>query len=154
MSNVQISLRKDFSKTGTGKTVTSDMICRGEGLKQLFKSDEGIKFLKPIRGTPPFWQKTQKDVLAMIRQIGIPAFFCSFSSADLRWSEIVESIMMQQGIAVNADELSWDEKCKILRSNPVTAARMFDHRFHLFLKNSYYVRCPSYWKSKRLFLQG
>ncbi|CAG2187940.1 unnamed protein product [Mytilus edulis] len=40
MSNVQISLRKDFSKTGTGKTVTSDMICRGEGLKQLFKSDE------------------------------------------------------------------------------------------------------------------
>ncbi|VDI77549.1 Hypothetical predicted protein [Mytilus galloprovincialis] len=70
----------------------------------------------------------------MIRQIGIPAFFCSFSSADLRWSEIVESIMMQQGIAVNADELSWDEKCKILRSNPVTAARMFDHRFHLFLK--------------------
>ncbi|CAG2223482.1 unnamed protein product [Mytilus edulis] len=40
MSNVQISLRKDFSKTGTGKKVTSDMICRGEGLKQLFKSDE------------------------------------------------------------------------------------------------------------------
>ncbi|VDI59074.1 Hypothetical predicted protein [Mytilus galloprovincialis] len=134
MSNVQISLRKDFSKTGTGKKVTSDMICRGEGLKQLFKSDEGIKFLKPIRGTPPFWQKTQKDVLAMIRQIGIPAFFCSFSAADLRWSEIIESIMMQQGIAVNADELSWDEKCKILRCNPVTAARMFDHRFHLFLK--------------------
>ncbi|XP_063411592.1 uncharacterized protein LOC134694510 [Mytilus trossulus] len=134
MSNVQISLRKDFSKSGTGKQVTSDMICRGDGLKQLFKSDEGIKFLKPVRGTPPFWQKTQKDVLAMIRQIGIPAFFCSFSSADLRWSEIVESIMMQQGIAVNAKELSWDEKCKILRSNPVTAARMFDHRFHLFLK--------------------
>lgn len=36
--------------------------------------DEGYKFLRPIRGTPPFWQSAQRDLFAMIRQLGKPTF--------------------------------------------------------------------------------
>lgn len=35
----------------------------------------------------------------------------------------------------NIENLSWEERCDFLRSNPVTAARHFDNRVKLFLKN-------------------
>ncbi|XP_061175632.1 uncharacterized protein LOC133184560 [Saccostrea echinata] len=135
ISNVQISLRKESAYSDEGKKITGEMLCDKDTLKELFKKDEAIKFLKPVRGTPPYWQAAQKDIFAMIRQLGIPQFFCSFSSADFRWAEIIETILRQQNDTRNLNELSWNDKCKILRSNPVTAARMFDHRFHTFLKD-------------------
>ncbi|XP_071155864.1 uncharacterized protein [Mytilus edulis] len=135
ISNVQISLRKQCPISKEGKKVTREMLCNKETLKELFKKDEAIKYLKPIRGTPPYWQSSQKDIFAMIRQLGVPTFFCSFSSADFRWSEIVDTILKQQGDMRNTENMTWDEKCKVLCSNPVTAARMFDNRFHKFLKN-------------------
>lgn len=39
------------------------MLCDKNVLKELFKKDEAIKFLKPVRGTPPYWQAAQKGVL-------------------------------------------------------------------------------------------
>ncbi|XP_062589569.1 uncharacterized protein LOC134251199, partial [Saccostrea cucullata] len=135
ISNVQISLRKESAFSADGSKITGEMLCDKNVLKNLFKKDEAIKFLKPVRGTPPYWQAAQKDIFAMIRQLGIPQFFCSFSSADFRWTEIVETILKQQGDTRKLENLTWNDKCKILRSNPVTAARMFDHRFHTFLNN-------------------
>ncbi|XP_071131126.1 reticulocyte-binding protein homolog 2a-like [Mytilus edulis] len=135
ISNVQISLRKQCPFSKEGKKVTREMLCNKETLKELFKKDEAIKYLKPIRGTPPYWQSSQKDIFAMIRQLGVPTFFCSFSSADFRWSEIVNTILKQQGDMRNSENMTWDEKCKVLCSNPVTVVRMFDHRFHMFLNN-------------------
>ncbi|XP_062580740.1 uncharacterized protein LOC134242656 [Saccostrea cucullata] len=135
ISNVQISLRKESAFSDDGKKISGEMLCDKKTLKELFKKDEAVKFLKPVRGTPPYWQAAQKDIFAMIRQLGIPQFFCSFSSADFRWPEIVETILKQQGDLRKLEELSWNDKCKILRSNPVTAARMFDQRFHTFLKD-------------------
>jgi len=70
----------------------------------------------------------------MIRQLGIPTFFCSFSAAEMRWPEFIDAILKQQGDNRKFSDLDWKAKCDILRSNPVTVARMFDHRFHLFLK--------------------
>ncbi|XP_063400159.1 uncharacterized protein LOC134684781 [Mytilus trossulus] len=135
ISNVQISLRKQCPFSKEGKKVTREMLCNKETLKELFKKDEAIKYLKPIRGTPPYWQSSQKDIFAMIRQLGVPTFFCSFSSADFRWSEIINTILKQQGDTRNSENMTWDEKCKVLCSNPVTAVRMFDHRFHMYLKD-------------------
>ena len=90
--------------------------------------------MKPIRGTPPYWASTKNDVLAMIRQLGVPTWFCSFSAADMRWPEVINTILKQQGDTRTIDELDWIDKCMILKSNPVTVARMFDRRFHVFLK--------------------
>ncbi|XP_063426085.1 uncharacterized protein LOC134709887 [Mytilus trossulus] len=135
ISNVQVSLRKECPFSKEGKKVTGEMLCNKETLKELFKKDEAIKYLKPIRGTPPYWQSSQKDIFAMIRQLGVPTFFCSFSPADFRWSEIVNTILKQQGDLRNTENMTWDEKCKVLCSNPVTAARMFNHRFNTFLKD-------------------
>ncbi|XP_073694460.1 uncharacterized protein [Garra rufa] len=134
VSNVSIALRKGSDKSLLTE-VTPDMLTNPESLSKILNFDEGYKFLRPIRGTPPYWQSTQKDLFALIRQLGIPTFFASFSSADLRWPEITSTILGQEGKNLNAGELDWSEKCGLIRRNPVTAARMFDHRWHCFLRD-------------------
>nr|XP_055041698.1 LOW QUALITY PROTEIN: uncharacterized protein LOC129429201 [Misgurnus anguillicaudatus] len=134
VSNVSIALRKGCEKDDLSK-VTADMLTNSDNLQKILKYDEGYKFLRPVRGTPPYWMSTQKDLFALIRQLGIPTFFASFSSADLRWPEMMNAIIKQEGKQINVDKLDWSEKCAFLRRNPVTAARMFDHRWHCFLKH-------------------
>ncbi|XP_013856318.1 uncharacterized protein LOC106512195 [Austrofundulus limnaeus] len=111
------------------------MLGRTDFVKNILNYDMGYKFLKPIRGTPVFWQSVQKDLFAMVRQLGIPTWFCSFSSADMRWTHFMEAFMCADNIQINVDNLDWAQKCDLLKNNPVTAARMFDHRFHCFLKD-------------------
>ena len=109
------------------------MLRNPDVLNQLLKSEEALRFLAPIRGTPSFWQSVQKDLFAMLRQLGIPTWFCSFSAAEFRWNEFTSVLLQQQGDTRKAENLDWTEKSSILRSNPVTVARMFEHRFHVFL---------------------
>ncbi|XP_035258455.1 uncharacterized protein LOC118219420 [Anguilla anguilla] len=132
VSNVSIALRKGYD---SGRKITSDMLINEDSLQRILHFDEGYKFMKPIRGTPAFWQSVQKDLFAMVRQLGIPTWFCSFSSADMRWKETLQIFLRLEGKHINADDLDWSERCDLLRKNPVTAARMFDHRFHCFLKD-------------------
>ena len=151
ISSVSIALRKGSGKTKDAGNVTASMLNDKEKLKDILKSDSGYKFLKPIRGTPPYWQATQKNVLAMIRQLGIPTWFCSFSAADMRWPELINSLLRQQGDSRSIDELEWNEKCLLLRNNPVTVARMFDKRFHTFLKDVIMSRAAPIGKVKDYF---
>ncbi|XP_071104737.1 uncharacterized protein [Haliotis cracherodii] len=132
LSNVSIAMRK--GSQSYCRNVTAENLTDSDSLRGILKSDEGYRFLKPIRGTPPFWQSAQKDLFAMLRQLGVPTWFCSFSSADMRWPEMIETILRAEGDKRKAYELDWSEKCFVLRKNPVTAARMFDQRFHCFLK--------------------
>nr|XP_043868972.1 uncharacterized protein LOC122758736 [Solea senegalensis] len=132
VSNVSIALRK-----GKGSHVPKrvrDVVNNEESLRKLLEFDDGYRFLKPIRGTPSFWQAAQRDLLACVRQLGVPTWFCSFSAADMRWTNLLGSILKQEGREQPAEELEWADKCELLRRNPVTAARMFDFRWHCFLR--------------------
>lgn len=51
-------------------------------LSKLLKSDEALRFMQPIRGTPTYRSLVQKDLFAMLRQLGIPTWFCSFFAAE------------------------------------------------------------------------
>ena len=134
LSSVSIALRKGCVKTKQGHNLTASMLNNKDKLRNMLKSDNGYKFLKPIRGTSPYWQSTQRDIYAMIRQLGLPTWFASFSSADMRWPEIINTLLKEQGDCRTIEELDWNDKCMLLKSNPVTVARIFDRRFHLFLK--------------------
>ncbi len=134
ISNVSIALRKGYDSKNKQK-ITSEMLTNKDSLQRILNYDEGYKFLKPVRGSPVFWQSVQKDLFSMVRQLGIPTWFCSFSAADMRWPEFMECIAKQEGCETPIDELDWSDRCGMLKRNPVTAARMFDHRFHCFLKD-------------------
>ena len=51
----------------------------------MVKLDEGYFILRTLRSSPAYLEKRKKDVFAMIRQLGLPTWFGSFSSADTKW---------------------------------------------------------------------
>ncbi|XP_062580569.1 uncharacterized protein LOC134242498 [Saccostrea cucullata] len=134
IEKTQISLRKSLSKCTSGKPVTANMLQDPTTLSSLLRNDEAIRFMQPIRGTPAYWATAQKDLFAMLRQLGIPTWFCSFSAAEYRWNDAVRAILRQQSDDRDPNEMDWSEKNEVLRCNPVTVARMFEHRFQIFHK--------------------
>ncbi len=79
----------------------------------------------------------------MVRQLGLPTFFISLSAADLHWTDFLMAVAHQQGkfyTEKQIEALTWQERCDLIRSNPVTAVRMFKYRldnlFTHFLESS------------------
>ena len=75
-------------------------------------------FMKNVRGSPPYYQRTFYDLLAMIRQLGTPTWF-------LKWPDMISTIAKQYGVYYTDKEieaLSFQQNSNWLRRNPVTAA--------------------------------
>jgi hypothetical protein len=102
-------------------------------LSILLENNETLRFMQPIRGTPAYWSATQKDRFAMLRQFGIPTWFCSFSSAKYRWNDIVATILHHENDTRDPTDLDWAETS--FEKNPVTVARMFRQRFNIFQRD-------------------
>ena len=127
-SSISIAMRK----RGNSFNITAPTLLNSEKMKTMLKKDECYRFLQGIRGSPPYWERTTRDLFAMLKQLGMPTFFVSFSAADRRWPEIIEAICKQQGRDVPED-LNWTEYYNIINSNIVTATRMWDKRLHDFI---------------------
>ena len=63
-----------------------------EKIKVFIASDQAFTFMNSIMKTPAYWKKFLFGVLAMVNQLGVPTFFMSLSSADLKWNELVSII--------------------------------------------------------------
>ena len=76
------------------------------------------------------------ELLAMIRTLGIPTWFLTLSAADMKWPEVIQAIAAQYQTTYTEEEvlaLPWQTKSMWLRSNPVTAARMFQYQLETFV---------------------
>ena len=107
-------------------------------LSQYVRRDKAYSFMKNIRGSPPYYQRTFYDLLAMIRQLGTPTWFFTVSAADMKWPDMIQTIAKQYGVHYTDDEvnaLSFDEKSNWLKRNPVTAARHFHYRLNVFFQD-------------------
>ena len=104
-------------------------------LNECICTKKAYKFMKNIRGSPPYYQRTFYDLLAMVRQLRIPTFFFTLSSADLKWPNMIQIISQLYGVYYTDEqvkELSFEERCNWLRRNPVAAARHFNYRLKTF----------------------
>ena len=107
-------------------------------LSQYVRKDKAYSFMKSIRGSPPYYQRTFYDLLAMIRQLGTPTWFFTLSAADLKWPDMIRTIARQYGVYYTDDEiagLSFEDKSNWLKCNPVTAARHFQYRLNAFFQD-------------------
>ena len=108
-------------------------------LERLIRHDEGYKFLTALRGSPSYFEKAKKDLFAMIRQLGPASLFCSFSSAETRWIHLLrilgQVVDHKQYTDDELENLNWEEKCRLIQSDPVTCARHFDFQISQFLRN-------------------
>ncbi|CAM4732690.1 unnamed protein product [Leuciscus chuanchicus] len=134
-SSMSIQLRKGKPMTRDGRRINCSMLQDKQELEKLVINKEATRFMQPLRGTPAYWEKSLRDLFAMLRQLGTPTFFCTFSAAEMRWPDVITAIKAQQGETVNFAELDWSEKCEILRSNSVTAMRMFEKRVEALMRD-------------------
>lgn len=61
--------------------------------------------MKNIRGSPPYYRRTFYDLLAMIRQLGMPTWFVTLSAADLKWPDMISTIAKQYGMHYSDAEI-------------------------------------------------
>ena len=87
--------------------------------------------LRNVRGSPPYFEKCKKDLFAMIRQLGNPTWFCSFSAAETRWHHLLKIlgrlVDKKEYTVTEINEMNWQKKSELIQKDPVTCARNLDH---------------------------
>ena len=137
-SDQNIALRKTKSTTYGGQKLTAGMLCDTTFLGELVRKEHAYKFMKNIRGSPAYWQGQLYEVMAMLRQLGKPTFFLTLSAADLHWIEMITAIGYQIGHHYSRSdilEMPIKTRNELLKQNPITAVRIFDHRLNAFFQN-------------------
>ena len=135
--DANIVLRQSQGRQYRGQALTAGAVQNQSVLLQMIQRDDAYKFLKNVRGSPAYFQKVMYDVLAMIRQLGLPTWFFTLSAADMQWPDVIQTIAKQYGSTFTDEEvaaMSFEEKSKWLSQNPVTAARHFQYRLNTFVQ--------------------
>ena len=58
----------------------------------------------------PYFEKTKKDLFAMIRQLGPASLFCSFSSAETQWIHLLGILVGHKPYAdEELESLNWED---------------------------------------------
>ena len=83
--SIQTCLRKKSQDT----KITANAILQEGAVDNLVSGDQGYHILRPVRGSPPFWELKKKELLAMVRQLECPTFFFTLSAAETKWAELL-----------------------------------------------------------------
>ena len=129
--SINIALKKVHGQSVTASQVKSNT----PDFQNLLMQDQAYLFLRQIPGSPPYWQKFMYEVVAMVKQLGIPTWFMTLSCADLRWPELFQIIAKTKGNNMTDEELealSYHERCEMLNLNPVIVAKHFQYRVETF----------------------
>ena len=119
------------------KTLTAGQARDSNYMEDMVKRDEGYYIFKQLRHSPAYLETKKKDVFAMIRQLGLPTWFMSLSSADTRWFDLLKMLSnLNDGITLSDEQIrnmTWEQKVKLIQKDPVTCSRYFDHRVQQFI---------------------
>ena len=70
--------------------------------------------------------------MAIIRQLGCPTVFLTLSAAETKWSELIvilSEVVENKVITLDeAENISYENKCNLIRNDPVTCVHYFEHR--------------------------
>ena len=138
--SINIALKKVQGQTLTASQIKLDV----NKLKNLVCQDQAYLFLRQIPGTPPYWQKFMYEVVAMLKQLGIPTWFMTLSCADLRWPELFQIVGRTLGKNITEEQveaLSYVERCQMLNTNLVVVAKHFQHRVETFFSEVLLSNC-------------
>jgi hypothetical protein len=91
-----------------------------------------------VRSSPAHLEEQQKKIMGMIRQFGLPTFFITLSAAETKWPELMinlEKVVNQREISTkDAKAMRFSEKADLIRADPITCARNFEHRTRCLMK--------------------
>lgn len=61
-------------------------------MNSIVRHDEGFFVFRQLRYSPAYLKTNKKDVFALIRQLGLPTWFMSFSAADTKWNDLIRAL--------------------------------------------------------------
>ena len=124
-------------KQYTVHDVLDDLRCRN-----IARLDNGYFYFQHLRNSPQYLHERKRELLATVRQLGIPTFFISLSCADTHWTDLLQCIGKlidkKEYSLQEIQKMSFIEKTRLINSDPVSTARYFDRRFHYFLREILY----------------
>ena len=133
---VNFALRRNQTKD---QKITAKTLLNKESRDNIVKLDDGYQIFKNIRSSPPYFENKKKNLMAMIRQLGIPTLFISLSAADTKWTNLLSSIktLLTNQLCKNEEieQMSWSEKCTLISSHPTICSLYFDNRVKKFYKH-------------------
>lgn len=81
----------------------------------------------------------------MIRQLGIPTWFLSFSATETRWLHLLKilgrTVQHKDYSDTELLNMTWPEKSELIKSDPVTCARHFDYMIRRFINDVLQSSC-------------
>jgi hypothetical protein len=115
-------------------------------------------YMSSIRGSASYWKQYAGDLIAMIKQLGLPTFFITFSSDDLNSSDSLALLLLAQSLRGTSDpslvqsvregirdenycrlqdivsNLSYEKRSELLNNHPVSASRHFNRHCQEIVK--------------------
>ena len=126
MSSIWVRLRKGKLKEAQ---LTASQVRQDTNIEKILHSKTGYRDFDALRTTPDYKQRLKNNLFAMIRQLGPPTFFVTFSAAERLWPDLIECLNVLNPILQAHDESTSAYERRLIRSDPITCARYYVHRF-------------------------
>ena len=130
-SSARFSLKKAKRSVLNTEPTKADVIEQGFR-HRMQQSHTGYKDLNMVRGSPAHKDQDKKNTFAIVKNRGPPTLFLTFSCDDLRWEELAKPLSKSvDGIDrtdAEIQQLSRQERERLIRDDPVLCARYYKHR--------------------------
>ena len=107
------AINTSLTKSNQTLALTAREALSKERMDDFFTTNEARLFLRTIRSSPQFWEWKKSEINAMIRQLGCPTFFITFSPAEIDWLELIVilfKVLLNQIITIDeAKSIGKDE---------------------------------------------
>lgn len=121
------------SRSGSAAEVNGSTALDEEKLQKMIGKDEAFQVFNIVRSSPAYWKTEKSNLMAMIRQLGIPTFFITLSAAETKWLELIAILKK----VVDGEDVTEEEAAQIpsadvyrlIHSDAPTCSRYFDRRF-------------------------
>ena len=136
LDKVQFALRK--GKVDNWNNLNAGSLKDINTIQSIIHDDSAYRFMRNVRGSPAYFQLLAKDLFAMIRLLGPATFFCSFSAAETSWNHLLrilgQIIEKRTYTDEELEDLTFEQKCKWIKSEPVICAWHFEFQVQEFMK--------------------
>ena len=132
-SAITIALRK---RTNTDEPIKANDVKNAHTIDM--KADNYM-FMQQLRGTAAYWKGQLQKLIARIKTLGAPTFFLSLSANDLQWHDNFKFIDPKLTDEI-IDKMTYQQKCTMIKENPVLCALHFQARWEAFLHHFLLVK--------------
>jgi hypothetical protein len=119
-------------KSAQNNNITVSQVMNKQFLDKAVNTDNAYRFMASITGSPAYFEAQKKRVMAMVRQLGGFTLFVTVSAAETHWTELL--VILKKTVdkidisEQDASALTFEEKARLISTDPVTCAQYFYNR--------------------------